>query len=302
MVLLVSCGGENEDLSPPDDSQTTVVESDVEFDADEYLPPSIDAFRIAKDTTNKVITRGEAAEYLGESSAHYLEYGLVGLVSTRYSVKEVPVYVEIAQFASDEGAYGHYASRRPDGIPVSKLGIESFVIGTTRYFVRGPYVVTLSTEDDADQSMTAMSGLAQEINGRLEGAATMPTYYILFPHRNQVAASAQYQPHDFLEIPGFDGVFTMDYVFDNDTATLFLAMDTSGRQFLNIRNHAERTGTLQALPDTIEYEGDLGVMFEDEVHGRIVAGLARQKVVGIVGYEPDLHDRVLALWVTGLQM
>lgn len=272
--------------------------ADWPFNADELLPVTFDTANIKRVDSVRVVRVNGMNDYLGKWSDDYISYNCAGVAATKYDVDGVPVYVEIAQCAESQDAYGLYASRRPVGVPITPPGTESFTVGTTRYFTHSEYVVTLSTEKESDS--TAVNTLAQSIDNGIELRPGMPTFFILFPYRYRVAASAHYYAYNFLDIPNFNQVFTIDYLTHGDTATLFLAPDESGEQYLSLRAYVKNSGGSSEVPSTILFEGGHGVSFEHPNGKRIIAGLARGKVVGIVGSKGLPEETLLSKWVEGL--
>ncbi|RKX29188.1 MAG: hypothetical protein DRP47_02400 [Candidatus Zixiibacteriota bacterium] len=272
--------------------------ADWPFDADELLPEVFDIADIKRVDSVRIVRVNEMKDYLGEWSDHYISYNCAGIASTKYDVSGTPVCVEIAQCAELQDAYGLYASRRPNGVLLTPPGAESFTVGTTRYFTHSEYVVTLSIEKESDSA--AMLNLARLIDKGIETLPETPPFFILFPFRYQMAASAHYYAYNFLDIPNLNQVYTIDYLTQGDTVTLFLAPDESGEQYLSLCAYAENTGSSLGIPSTIRFDGGHGVSFEHSKKGRIIAGLARGKVVGIIGFKGLPQETLLSKWVDGL--
>ena len=272
------------------------------FTAASLIIPDMDSLDIKQVAKPQVIRPQNASDFLGGSVDRYLQYDFVGLVATKYTVGGKTVSVEIAEFAEPEDAYGHYATLRPNGIATSRVGAESFVMGATRYFTRGTFVVTLSAEDDSEANMKAVDILAEQINNHLTGKLSPPPFFMMFPYRDKVIPSTKFYRYNYLGIPKLDKVYTTDYVIEGDTMTLFLTMDESGGQFVDLESYAESAGKRIALPPAFEFDNGYGIAFEHPTYGLIIAGLARQKLVGVIGYKPATMERFVSMWVKGLRM
>lgn len=294
----LSCGDKKQPQSDAKKSETTVVTQP--FYATSCLPHDIETLDIKRLGSPNKILSAEADSILGEKAATYLACNLVGLTEADYQVKDLTVSAEVAQFASLEDAYGFYSGLRPIGVGSDGLGVESFVDGARRYFTHGDLVVTLSVSEPDSAHLAARFLLGREIDNLIPLAASKPTFFMLFPMRDRVPLSERFYSHDFLDISGLDQFYSLVYVSGGDTAVLFLGMDDGGHKFLKLKKHAETNGAIAEAPATLAYE-DYSLAFDDPQHGRIVAGLVRSKLVGIIGYDSTGYDHLMAIWVQGLQ-
>lgn len=295
-LVTVTCGKKEEKTdNPPADN---VVVS-LPFYADTLIPANIEAYDITRSDSITVVLACDAEKELGETAGDYLSYRMVGIATAKFHVGQVPVHVEIAQFPSREDAYGFYARLRPNGIKISTLGMESYSLGNNLYFAAGEYAVTVSSEGDSEEQLSARSLLAEEINSRIT-QTTAPPFFMLFPSRYRVVPSSKYYLRGFLTGIGFDSVYTITYLVDDDTAVFFLMVDKSGGDFLRLTEHARSVAKVSEAPEAFPFYGDYSLMYDDPVHGRIVAGLVRSKLVGIIGYNRGSYQRLGSLWVKGL--
>lgn len=270
------------------------------FDAERLLPPASETYALAPVGSYKIYRGDSLKAYVGQAlAAEYELYGCLGMVASTYEVKKVPVSVEIAQFNSIEGAYGFYARLRPDGALSLDVGAESFRIGNTLYFTAGAYAVTLSVENDSLPSISAQSLVAQEISTGM-GKLTIPQWFMLYPSADKLIPSNKYYPRDYLGVDSLDTVFTTTYVIGKDTAVFFLTVDLSGGKYLALHEFGAGFGKVADAPSSFLYYHGYSLAFRHPTYGRIVAGLVRGKLVGIVGYS-DTFERLGSLWVQGLQ-
>lgn len=297
--VCLSCSKKQEETSPPaQETETAVAERP--FYAADLLPGDMDTLEIKLLSPVKKIMRADADSSLGERAEKYLAHNLVGMASTEYEVSGVTVSAEIAQFASLEDAYGFYANLRPVGTGVGGLGLESFALGHVIYFTRGEFVVTLSIDQEDSAHVAAQSLLGQEINGRIPAPPTPPQFFVLFPFADRIALSNRYYSRAFLGVAGLDKVYTTAYLTGGDTAVLFLTVDETGEKFLKLRGYAETIGEVSSAPSSFSFE-EYSLAFSDPDRGRVVAGLVRSKLVGIIGYDSTKNDRLASRWVQGLR-
>lgn len=297
--VCLSCSKKQDETSPPaQETETAVAERP--FYAADLLPGDMDTLEIKHLSPVKKIMRADADSSFGERAEKYLAHNLVGMASTEYEVSGVTVSAEVAQFASLEDAYGFYADLRPVGVGVGGLGTESFTLGRVRYFTRGEYVVTLSIDQENSVHFAAQSLLGQEINGRIPAPPTPPPFFVLFPFADKIALSNKYYSRAFLGVAGLDRVYTTAYLTGGDTAVLFLTMDEGGEKFLKLKKFAESTGKVSSAPNSFPFE-EYSLAFSDSDRGRVVAGLVRGKLVGIIGYDSTKNDRLASSWVQGLR-
>jgi hypothetical protein len=295
-----SCGKKEKQESPAKVSTAGTI-TRAPFSADQLLPKDLTAQNTKLTGSIETVLPRDADSLLKERRDQYLSYDFTGLVRSAYEVNNVPVSVEIAQFGSLEDAYGFYAGLRPDGISVTPLGTESFLLGSHRYFTRGEFVVTLTIEKDDSSHLAAQTVLAQQINSRISGSASPPPFFMLFPSAKKIVPSNKYYRGNFLNVSGLDKVYTTSYFTGGDTAVLFLTMDESGDKFLRLKEHADSLGKVSPAPTSFVFDNGYSISFTHPTKGNIVAGLVRQKLVGIIGYDPDKNDRLAASWVQGLR-
>lgn len=300
-VLIAGCGGDE----PPADSPAGGPDVDhltsFEFRADTLLPGDIETYDL-KQTTPPINIRPDSLGALsGAHGAALLSFNCIGLTTTEYLVRGTTVKVELAQFAQPQDAFGMYAGMRPNGARTEQLGTESFQAGDVRYVLQGEYLMTLSVPDGSDTSGQTVGLLAQEILSRLTTESRMPAFHILFPSRDKISSSNRYFAYNYLGITGLDEVYTTDYLIRGDTVRLFLTVDTSGIKFLQLKNAADESGRTVDVPRIFDFDSGFAVSFEYAPHGRILGGLARQKLVGVIGYNSDTQESKIARWVKGLQ-
>ncbi len=299
-LVCLTCGKKEEETSrPPGGAERAVVERP--FYAADLLPGDMDTLETKLLSPVKIIMRADADSGLGERAQKYLEHNLVGMASADYEVNGVTASAEVAQFSSPEDAYGFYASLRPIGIGIGRLGTESFALGGVTYFTRGDLVVALSTDQEDSVQLAAQSFLGQEINSRISDPPMPPRFFVLFPFAGKINFSNQYCSRTFLGVTGVDAVYSTAYSTGGDTAVLFLTIDESGEKFLRLSEYAESIGDVSSAPTSFVFDSGYSVSFRHSGDGMIVAGLVQGKLVGIIGYDSTKNDRLASGWVRGLK-
>ncbi len=295
-----SCGKKEKQESPAKVSTAGTI-TKAPFNADQLLPKDLAVQNIKLTGSIETILPKDADSLLKERGVQYLSYDFTGSARSEYEVNNVPVYVEIAQFGTLEDAYGFYAGLRPDGIIITPLGTEAFLLGSHRYFTRGEFVITLTVEKEDSSHLAAQTLLAEQINSRISGSASPPLFFMLFPSAKKIVPSNKYYGGNFLNVTGLDKVYTTSYFVGGDTAVLFLTMDEGGEKFFKLKEYADSFGKVSPAPTSFVFDSGYSVSFTHPTKGNIVAGLVRQKLVGIIGYDPDKNDRLAASWVQGLR-
>jgi len=301
LLLLMSCSDDSskkETAKQTEPNMQTL--ADMEYHAESLLPPSIETYDINRLEESLTIKAVDSKTQLGGSAGHYLDYNFIGMSTAKYNVKGIPISVEVAEFATPDDAYGHYSILRPNGASLIRMGTESYSIGASRYINQGPYVITLSSEDTTNNAASAVSLLSHEIVNRIEDKPLLPNWYLLFPYKDKIPASNRYYAYNYLDIPDFNKVYTTDFIANKDTVTIFLTHDPAGEQFIKFMDHAN-TVTKMDVPELLDYDKGYSVSFLHPEYGVVIGGIAREKVVGILNYNPEKNYSILKTWIEDLQ-
>jgi hypothetical protein len=299
-VLVVSCG-KKETEAPSKTPGSAPTSAAAPFYADMLLPKEIEDQAIKRRGAVMKIMPEEADSLLGQDASIYRLYNFTGLARAKYDVGGITVAVEIAQFPTQEDAYGFYSRRRPDGFLTERIGAESFLLDSVRYFTSGEFAVSLTVAQKDSSGFSAQKLLGQEINSRISGTLSPPSTFMLFPMASKIAPSGKYYSRRFLDIDGLDKVYTTSYLTEGDTAVLFLTRDESGEKFFFLKEYAKSLGTTFPTPKAFAFDNGYSVAFVHPTRDSIVAGLVSQKLVGIIGYRLGKNERLAAVWVKGLQ-
>jgi hypothetical protein len=282
LILTLSCG--EEETKPEPSIEQVQQASARDFEPGTILPDSVAAYEIVRTSALAPMLSDAPDSSLGEQAERYRVYDLVGLTRSTYTIRSMKAEVELARFGTVDDAFGFYASSRPETISAQRLGTEGYSLGPVTNFTQGTYVVSITMEEDDFLHMGAQTLLAREIENRLPEKPLVPRFFMLFPYNYKVVPSTQYTPRSFADIESIDHVYTQRYSPADDTLVFFLTMDTTGTKLLALTEYAQSVGSLKALPDSVFFDGNHGVMFELPGRGTVVAGLIRSKLAGVIGY------------------
>jgi hypothetical protein len=288
LVLVVACGRK---------TQSTPKPHEMAFYADTLLPEKAGTFTLKSKVAKR--TPEQLREFVGELGAATLEsYNLVGLVAALYGREPGGLSIEIAQFDNHVDAYGYYALTRPDGVDTVSLGLEGYVSGSSFYFTQADYAVTVSVLGGSKEVLSTVLPVAVTISAKISSNPPLPEQFSYFPDTGLIVPSFKYYARDYLDIPPLTQVFTADYAIGRGNPfTLFLSEDPSGTKFLEM---TQRTGyNVENAPPPPGFAFDEGyaILFHDEQRGTIVSGLRGGWLLGIVGYDPELHRAFFSEWV-----
>ncbi len=299
-LMIASCGKEEAETPKPQPAEEhVVVPAEPVIHVDTLMPPTIESYDLLLTDAVTTVPASGIEDYVGETARDYTAYGALALASATYTVKQIPVYAEVVQFLTPVDAYGFYARLRPDGIELLSLGAEGYANGNSLYFTAGEYAVTVSVQEDTKEQHEARSLLAHEINSRITQCLT-PQFFLLFPSNHRVLPSMKYYTNQYLGIAGIDSVYTISYLMEGDSAVFFLTVDLTGKKYIGLKEYARSLGEITPAPESFPYYERSGFIFDHPDHGRIVAGLVRGKLVGIVPYRHESYEHLGSLWVTGL--
>jgi hypothetical protein len=287
LLLVVGCGTKETPKPKP---------HEMAFYADTLLWDDMGAYAVKSKVVKR--TPGELKDFVGALGAETFEsYNLVGLVAALYDGDPNDLSIEIAQFDNPLDAYGYYSLTRPDGVDTMSLGLEGYISGSTFYFVQAQYAITMSVLGETEEVSSVVLPVAVTISARIERNPSLPGQFALFPDSGLIVPSYKYIAKDYLDVEALGEVFTADYSLQGSPFTLFLCFDSTGSKFLAM---TQRTGTnVENAPPPPGFPFDEGyaILFHDEQLGTIVSGLKGGWLLGIVGYNPSIHEAYFTEWL-----
>ena len=272
----------------------------IPFSAESVLP---DDSAIASNGSRVAFQRLQRADITDSTvtnASQYLNSLVIGLIRATYDNNGKKVYVEIAQFASANDAYGFYSQNRPGGIPLDTVGSESYYLNDTMFFNKGEFAVMVTSAVDSERR-ALIKHTSKVIAEKISTKTTLPMFFRLFPYRGQTVPSLKYYSLNFLGVEGLDEVYTIDYAVDEDTLTLFLTTDTAGAKFVELSNWGSDFSEVTKAPEQFEYPDFFSLTFEHPQYGQIVAGMANRKLAGVIGYKRATGLELGSKWIQGLK-
>ncbi len=294
LLLLTSCAQKTQkDFTP--------VIPTVQFTADLQFPTNLEESGIKQLSPAENILASDSNKHLGQIISKYRWFNFVGLSKAKYEINLIPVSAEILQFASENDSYGFFSSLRSPSVQMNELGGESFTVGNSTYIYIGEYTIILSVETETENSFETVNLLGNAIVEKTGLNKIIPNHFLMFPYNYKIIPTTKYYPYNFMNINGFNQIFTTDYVIESDTLTLFYTIDKSGDKYINFKEYASQIGQVVSNPNGFKYEDDFSFAYEDSTRGIIVAGLINGRLAGIINYRPKSMGKFAPLWINGLK-
>ena len=271
--------------------------SDEKTESKDYLPTSIES--AALDRTSEVKTyEGESLyEYINGGAEVYHQYGFVEVSMAYYQLKDSTEFVlDVYQFDTSEGAYGLYSSLKYDEAELLPYGVEGYISSGRLEFVKDKYIIRITGYDNSSNDV--LMNMAEFMNGQIKGSEQLPKAFSWFPEGEQFPNRKIFSD-SYLGIKELTNVYTVDYLLDGDTITLFITDDESGNKFLSWSNQLSEMNAKKENVIGYPYDENLGVRFDHSYYGKIIFGLKSGKLAGIVNYSEKDKD-FLAAWLTKL--
>ena len=272
----------------------------IPFTAESLLP---DDSTIAADGSRinfSKLIRTDISDSTLTNAVQYLNTLVIGLIRVTYENNGKNTFVEIAQFATANDAYGFYSQVRPVGVPFDNIGTESYYSNDTLRFTKSSFVVTVTSQEDSSR-YSRIKALATYVDQNIKAQTVQPMFFKLFPYRGQVVPSQKYYSLNFLGVEGLDEVYTIDFAVDEDTLTLFLTSDTAGTKFVELSDWGREFSEVTGAPVQFEYPDNFSLTFEHPQYGQIVAGMANRKLAGVIGYKRATGLELGSRWIQGLK-
>ncbi len=300
VIISISCSKKEEVL--PELSPAYIIANLVTmpYFADTLLPVKFEKHNLNLHEAVQSIRPQELLASQPNQAEHYLNHLFIGKSSGNYTFDNNKLYAEVIQFADEIRAYGYYASLRPDGVKIEKIGAESYQSGNSRYMVKSDYVVITSVENESESANIIMRDFTIELDNAILGSKSTPPFFLLFPYKNKIIPSIKYYPYQYLGIPGLNDVYTTSYLIGEDTLILFLSMDTDVNKFKYLTRYARQSGEVVESFNRFAYDSTFSIALKDDKNGVIIGGIKSQKLIGTIQYKPHKTDHTLSTWLKGL--
>ena len=285
LVLTLSCAGDQQEPAAP-------------VAAAAYLPAEVATAGLGRSSDVRTFAGEALYEHINGGAEVYHAYGFREVATAYYKTGETEIQADLYRFVDAVGAFGLYSTLRPKDMPPAPYGIEGFSSPSSLDFVTDIYVVRLTGFDESPATAAALAALADTLAAVLPTSTGLPAAFAVFPDSQAVPRRARIYAESFLGQGFLTDVYTRDYVFNADTATLLWSEDNGkfeqwSTQAETVENPASLAG-LEAAPD-------LAMMTLDHAfYGTIVALKKGNNLLGVIGYKNDQAEVVTA-WLGRLQ-
>ena len=239
-------------------------------------------------------------EYIDGGAEIYHSYGFVDVSTAEYKAAAVEIVADVYRFATPEEAYGLYSYMRPDDPQVLDLGVQGYFTGQTLEFVKGDRIVRLTGFVESAATTAALDSLAGHFDAAIAGTTARPATLALFPADGMIPNTDKMVAAAFLGQAELRQVYTCDYIFGEQTVTLFLSEDKSGAKFLRWREDVARGGNVVETPAGLPYDEGYYLAVNDDFYGLIVGGLCSGYLAGAINFSPGFQTR-LTDWLQSLK-
>lgn len=284
-LLAVSCGSK--------DSMAK------QTDPQNYLPEAFSKTTLKRSVEIRTFDRQTLWEYIDGGAEIYYLYDFEAVATADYKDDGTEIVADIYKFNNADNAFGLYSMIRPVDAQLVRLGVEGFIAPGMITFVKGDYVVKLIGFDESAQSSLALTNLAEELSTLIPGRTALPEDFTVFPGADAVETSKKFFAASYLGHRFLTDVYTQQYVMGTDTIGLFLSEDSDGAKFAQWKDVADKTGTLEAVTDSLGFDGEYFFQTTDRYYGPMVIGLKSGYLAGAVGYKSNLAGFVKN-WLSGI--
>ena len=279
---MLACGGGSDDAEP-----TTL---------SRYFPDRLADVGLDRVSEVRTFVGDSLWEYINGGAELYHSLGFVKVSTADYKSDEAELVLDLYQFGSSDGAYGLYATLRPDEPDIVPLGVEGYFTGSSLEFVKGDIMVRLVGYDASEATGRAIQALATNLAGSLSGTVEPPETFQLFPQENAIAGTDKIIGEGFLGQAFLNMVYRRDYLVGSDTVTLFVADDRSGTMYAQ---WSEVSGPHALVAVGLPFDEEYYFVVHNSYYGNILAGLKNGKLVGMINFS-DQHQGFVADWLMSI--
>ncbi|MCX6826263.1 MAG: hypothetical protein NTV06_03190 [candidate division Zixibacteria bacterium] len=268
--------------------------------ARQFLPDKIEGADLVRSSDIRIFAGQILWEYIAGGAEIYQQYNFIEVATANYKSGASELVADIYRFDNDIDAYGLYTIFRPEKLSLARIGTEGFTGPGSVIFVKGAYLVRLLGYEESETTNRALATLAGEIDKILPGDKKHPGAFSLFPDSSVIGSTDKYYSQAFLDYKFLPCFFSQKYLLDGDTVTLFFSSDQTGEKYLQWLESASAIKKAEPAPDSLSYDSAKVFIVDDYLYGRIIAGLKKGRLLGMVKYN-ETHKRFLANWLDSLQ-
>jgi hypothetical protein len=282
-ILVISCGEKQDD----------VVQG-----PDQCLPASIDDLDARRTSEIETYPGQSLWEYINGGAEIYHQYQFEEVAAAHYEIDDIEVVTDIYKFSSSANAYGLYTTVRPDDPELIVVGIGGFISANSLTFVKGEYVVRLTSYSSGDEIKAVLGQMAKSIESCLPGTVERPAEFGDFSENYMIPNTDKYLATSFQGQAFLSEFFTQDYYLDGDTVSLFISLSDAANKLSQWR---EAVAMMNANPVEIgetPFPSD-DYLAAETFYGIILGGVKNNRLVGMINYS-DRHKQFFTDWLNSL--
>jgi len=267
--------------------------------AERFLPKTFADIGAMRSSEIRTFYGDSLWRYIDGGAEQYHLYNFVEVATADYKMDTAEFTLDIYLFDNAVDAYGLYSMVRPDNPTLTRLGVQGFVSVGNLCFVKGMYMIKLIGFDESDETGIALAKAANEVNKLIPGTTNHPSAFGLFPADNKIQTTDKLFAKSFLGRKFLTRIYSQGYLLDGDSVTLFLSRDTPKAKLLQWSKYDADRGLIELISDDFPFDKGGAFVTEDDYYGKIIAGLRKGMLVGMVGYS-EKHKEFLADWLRSL--
>jgi hypothetical protein len=282
-LILASCGGQKAEQGK---------------DTSECLAVSFQEIGAQRTSEPKIYAGESLWEYINGGAEIYHQYNFEEVAMAYYEIDSEEIVADIYKFSGSENAYGLYTTVRPDNPVIESLGIGGFASSNSLTFVKGEFVVRLTSMAAGEGVENLLLEMGQLLESCLSGTADRPIHFANFPENGAIDHTDKYFSASFQGQAFLTEFFVQNYQLDGDTVTLFMSLSDAQSKLSQWQEAVTMMGA-----EPIEFENapfaEGQYLATETFYGIVLAGLKNDRLVGMINYS-DRHRQFLAEWVNSL--
>lgn len=239
----------------------------VESLAGSYLTEKIANTDLARSSEVRVFVGDSLWEYIDGGAELYHQYGFVEVATAQYKAGDIELVADIYRFDTSLNAFGLYSGMRPPAPEIVELGVEGYCAPATVSFVKGEYLVRITGYDDTEAVNEHIISMAHEFDRTVPGTTALPDGFRKLYFADKIKHTERYVSESFMGKIFLTGVYTCDYLRENDTLTGFISEDPDKQKYIQWHDEIKTDTNAFAIPrELLPIDADCFVK-KDEYYG-----------------------------------
>jgi hypothetical protein len=224
-------------------------------------------------------------EYMDGNSEGYFAYDFTGMKGVSCEKLPVRLVIDVSEFASEDLAWGMFASSYDARQPTAKLGMAGQILPRRASFAKGKYFIEVAADPEGDHT-AILTQVAQALEKKYDGRTTLPAELTWFPTANRLPGSPRLVPQSVLGI----GILKRGYLSLYENGKAFVVPEASPETASALmKKLAARFGGGE--PAKV---GDEAFLAQDKFLGRMCIFRKGEKVAGFVSVADGADPVALA--------